>query len=487
MFPSALIDQAMVQSYYSPEDEVRFGPQPKREALSIAHSVRSDSLHDMVDRSSACVSPSSELDSKNRNSTRRRIQVACNRCRKRKIKCSGDSGNGHGCSNCINSGNKNCQFLRVNSEMMQPRASEWSQISGATTMSPSPRSGLYVPTMTSKIGEVPTTSPSFRMAPFPRASSYDLGSADPHSAYHRHPFGVDHGLPYPDEASAYASPSSGYILPSAPPNIFMDHCGQTWNPKVWNQSVHVGRSPSGPVYSDSDHEATLNQSAFYVPHSTEDLPIVPTMSFPTAEGQGTDRTLPDPSRNQAQMGMNSFTTTEETLYGIPYGYRTSNSWAHKSAMLNHGRMQSPREAYRSGPINRSRSAQDMMFGYLPSNGSSSPLVPAGSFAPALDAVDTSDGLRESPSDSHQPSRTFSHDHLSDYGSDTYVYSSSERREKNHSQSDGAGSMLMSGLTYTRPVPGHPSPPPLVHSPAFRTATEIHHHTAIPSLNISSEY
>ncbi|OJI88721.1 hypothetical protein ASPTUDRAFT_387979 [Aspergillus tubingensis CBS 134.48] len=479
MFSSALNDQAvMAQSYYSSVDEAGFCPQSKRDALSIAHSIRSESHHDMVDRSSACVSPSSELDSKSRNSTRRRIQVACNRCRKRKIKCSGDSGNGHGCSNCINAGNKNCQFLRVNSEMMQPRASEWSQISGATTMSPSPRSGLYVP----------TTSPNPRMAPFPRASSYDLGSADPHSAYHRHPFGVDHGLSYSDEASVYSSPSSGYILPSAPPNIFMEHCGQTWNPKLWNQSVPAGRNPSGPVYPDSDADAALSQSAFYIPHSTEGLPIVPTMSFPTAEGQGTDRTLPNPSRNQAQMGMNTFTTTEETLYGIPYGYRTSNSWAHKSAMLNHGRMQSPSEAYRSGPINRSRSAQDMMFGYLPSNGSSSPLVAAGSFASALDdAVESSDGLRASPSDSHQPSRTFSHDHLSDYGSDTYVYSSSERRDKNHSHTDGAGSMLMSGLTYTRPVPGHPSPPPLVHSPAFRAATEIHHHIAMPSLNSSSEY
>ncbi|GAQ46396.1 streptococcal hemagglutinin protein [Aspergillus niger] len=431
MFSSALNDQAvMAQSYYSSVDEAGFCPQSKRDALSIAHSIRSESHHDMVDRSSACVSPSSELDSKSRNSTRRRIQVAK-------------------------------QELSILEGKFGNDAAE------SQRMVPDLRS--YYDVSVSKI-------------------RYDLGSADPHNAYHRHPCGVDHGLPYSDEASVYSSPSSGYILPSAPPNIFMEHCGQTWNPKLWNQSVPVGRSPSGPVYPDSDADAALSQSAFYIPHSTEGLPIVPTMSFPTAEGQGTDRTLPNPSRNQAQMGMNTFTTTEETLYGIPYGYRTSNSWAHKSAMLNHGRMQSPSEAYRSGPINRSRSAQDMMFGYLPSNGSSSPLVAAGSFASALDdAVETSDGLRASPSDSHQPSRTFSHDHLSDYGSDTYVYSSSERRDKNHSHTDGAGSMLMSGLTYTRPVPGHPSPPPLVHSPAFRAATEIHHHTAMPSLNSSSEY
>lgn len=39
----------------------------------------------------------------------------CSRCRKRKIKCSGDLGNGQGCLNCKNAGTdpNSCQFLRV--------------------------------------------------------------------------------------------------------------------------------------------------------------------------------------------------------------------------------------------------------------------------------------------------------------------------------------------------------------------------------------
>lgn len=39
----------------------------------------------------------------------------CSRCRKRKIKCSGDPKNGMGCQNCRNAGAEpgNCQFLRV--------------------------------------------------------------------------------------------------------------------------------------------------------------------------------------------------------------------------------------------------------------------------------------------------------------------------------------------------------------------------------------
>ncbi|CAO2658011.1 Nn.00g072710.m01.CDS01 [Neocucurbitaria sp. VM-36] len=49
---------------------------------------------------------------------RRRIAVACARCRKRKIRCSGDPGNGGGCTNCKQAGidPAACQFHRVGSD-----------------------------------------------------------------------------------------------------------------------------------------------------------------------------------------------------------------------------------------------------------------------------------------------------------------------------------------------------------------------------------
>ncbi|EAT81166.1 hypothetical protein HBI56_105180 [Parastagonospora nodorum] len=50
--------------------------------------------------------------------SRRRIAVACARCRKRKIRCSGDPGNGAGCSSCRQAGVEpsSCQFHRVGSD-----------------------------------------------------------------------------------------------------------------------------------------------------------------------------------------------------------------------------------------------------------------------------------------------------------------------------------------------------------------------------------
>ncbi|KAM7194235.1 hypothetical protein V8F33_007381 [Rhypophila sp. PSN 637] len=49
---------------------------------------------------------------------RKRIAVACGRCRKRKIRCSGDPGNGTACSNCKNAGVDECLFLRVSESLI---------------------------------------------------------------------------------------------------------------------------------------------------------------------------------------------------------------------------------------------------------------------------------------------------------------------------------------------------------------------------------
>ncbi|KAK3358717.1 hypothetical protein B0T25DRAFT_447871 [Lasiosphaeria hispida] len=50
---------------------------------------------------------------------RKRIAVACGRCRKRKIRCSGDLGGGQPCQNCKNAGADPCLFLRVSSREAQ--------------------------------------------------------------------------------------------------------------------------------------------------------------------------------------------------------------------------------------------------------------------------------------------------------------------------------------------------------------------------------
>jgi len=120
-----------MDSFYS--EKTGFEPSQHDSALSMSRAMRSMNQHEFGDRTD-CISPVGEIDSKMRNPQRRRVPVAvcyynsgreskrfpslltrlqCGRCRRRKIKCSGDSGNGQGCSNCRSAGNTDCQFLRV--------------------------------------------------------------------------------------------------------------------------------------------------------------------------------------------------------------------------------------------------------------------------------------------------------------------------------------------------------------------------------------
>lgn len=86
--------------------------------------------YDVDLRMSQRATPGSDMDGKSSIPHRKRVPVAvcgskllviyqsspilqCERCRKRKIKCSGDEGDGRGCVNCKNAGWEGCQFLRV--------------------------------------------------------------------------------------------------------------------------------------------------------------------------------------------------------------------------------------------------------------------------------------------------------------------------------------------------------------------------------------
>jgi len=134
---------AAMDSFYS---ENQSGFEPRHDSsLFLSRSMRSMARHELNNRSAGCISPATDSDSKLRNPQRRRVPVAvcnplcfmkvlpltdlqCRRCRKRKIKCSGDPGDGQGCSNCRSAGNTDCQFLRVslspNEAVMQTDSSK---------------------------------------------------------------------------------------------------------------------------------------------------------------------------------------------------------------------------------------------------------------------------------------------------------------------------------------------------------------------------
>ncbi|KAF5019551.1 hypothetical protein F66182_8444 [Fusarium sp. NRRL 66182] len=173
---------------YSPADIRRYGPRMNvyssyAERRGAAFPIHPDTRTIMSERDDD-VTPQ-----------RKRIAVACGRCRKRKIRCSGDTGNGGPCTNCKNAGYEPCQFLRVasqetpmkneNSFTYSLEASRHYQARGSSTISslPSTTSSSY-----------PDGLPSYGSDPFiyrtPPAFSYGAKSYCPLTTW---------GQGYPDE------------------------------------------------------------------------------------------------------------------------------------------------------------------------------------------------------------------------------------------------------------------------------------------------
>ncbi|PYH42203.1 uncharacterized protein BP01DRAFT_139289 [Aspergillus saccharolyticus JOP 1030-1] len=497
MFSPTLMDEVMAHSIYVPDDDVGFDSQSKRDVLSIStHAGRGDSYQDMVDRA-GCQSPSPEVDSKSRNSTRRRIQVACNRCRKRKIKCSGDNGDGQGCTNCRNSGNANCQFLRVNSSMMQPRGT-WPYPSANATISPSHRHGHYAQSNALKtVASTPPNASNMRVSPFPRGSGYGSGPNESTLPFSRQLCGIDHAVHYEEDSDMYSPQSSGYMDSGAPQAVIADYCGLTWSPKPWSSNVYLGRSPSPTMFAEKEGSSSFPQPPFSYIFSgppnqiTDGPPIVPTMSTASVEGQGVDRTLPNPtSRTQGSQCPADFSFTPEALtFSDTLEHRTGAGWNYKyigpSDILSSVQRLS-NEVLSGSSIERARtSVQDMAFGtpLLTTIGAHSALASSAVLPAGLETATSSDEF--CASSTGRTTRPLSQDDLAVAGSDVYVYSSSERRDKHSYKTDEPASVLMSGLPYTRPGPGLYGPP-ITTSPVCHPDTVIYP-APVPPLHHPSDF
>ncbi|RPB04559.1 hypothetical protein L873DRAFT_1369438 [Choiromyces venosus 120613-1] len=116
-------------------------PLPNDRSMSLSLS-RQNPRTDPMTRQTSRTGAGSHGSSTNANSSgtpRRRIQVACGRCRKRKIRCSGDPGDNTGCGNCkaasVTQGT--CVFLRVSSAAIDLHPHPYSSSSSASSSSSS--------------------------------------------------------------------------------------------------------------------------------------------------------------------------------------------------------------------------------------------------------------------------------------------------------------------------------------------------------------
>lgn len=361
-------------------------------------------------------------------------------------------------------------------------------------MAPSRRLHVYAPAMNPKVGVFPADAPGIRTASFSRASSYDLGPADPQQAYNRSSL-VDHAIGYEEEASAaYSSSSSAYLIPSAHQNVHAEYCGLSWT-KAWSPNMNVGRNPSGGLLAEHGTEGTVTPSAYSYMLSGQGTPTTdPSLASSMAllsDAQGTDRTLPNPTIRNQQMGLAACAALPETVSGTTHSpeYRVGQHWAAKAGPGDNNpttRSMQPTSgsgAFCTSPLNRTKSlpsnTQDMVFGFIPmtTNGTSSQLLPSCGPFTGLDHVDPGEDF--CANGDVRLSRSFSRENtcgrmlsLSEYGSDIYGYSSTEKKKCSETGDPGSATTLINGLPYTRPK--HPEHPFSTDSMSdFREVTEVH--------------
>ncbi|KAJ5565312.1 hypothetical protein N7513_001554 [Penicillium frequentans] len=398
-----------------------------------------------------------------RSSQRRRVPVACRRCRKRKIKCSGDSGDGQGCSNCRSAGSNDCQFFRVNSHAVNSHVVTSHAVNSqktSTVWQPYPHVGAAIAPST-PLGMLPQQpsyksnhlsmgSPQTRMAAYPyqlqRSPDFDMSAADAHIF---------------EQPISYTQ-SSSY----APSGTLMDYNSPVWSPKGWDSMFNTGRAQNGNLYPDP--EASLNQAqfAYMLPSQgiSSDLPqsantATTTVSSPDTTS-GPDRTLPTPTSRGP---------------GPSPGFLQDGTWApdFKTPFWNPRQTDSdqhPNSAhtvpsnatFTSSPTHQSKyvsmknNTPDMLFPYLPvpttteeTNTASAPSISGNTAYPVLETLDS-----EFPHISTRLGRN-SRDHsagqqllalTNECSPDMYGYSTGEKSK--HGSKDDSRT-LVSGLQYTR--------------------------------------
>ncbi|KAL2798550.1 hypothetical protein BJX66DRAFT_34565 [Aspergillus keveii] len=493
---SPLIEEVMAQQpFYPTDDEVGFDSQSKRDAVTIPHTIPSGSQQELLDRNLGCLNTGAELEAKGRGPTRRRIQVACVRCRKRKIKCSGDVGDGQGCSNCRSAGNTPCQFLRVNSfnsSIMPPKAhsagSGWPYPPSDIV---SQRSGIYAPSVACKVGLLSAKSPSHRGSPFLRIPDHEVASGTP-SSYGRQPYAIDSTINYQDEsATPYNTPPpSAYMLPSSPQVLMTDYCALGWGSRNWGPSLQSGRAAGDTMLSEAESDNTLHPAYSYVMpgqsrQANEVLSMTTTPASLTSPTQGTERTLPNPASRHILPGTNNGpATTAEDVPTRDYrlGWRTKATSTVSPGISTGKRVRLVPSC-----------AQDTSLGLLPGESSniSSPLAQSsGAFASSEAAgsvTDTGDEYRGvmdsrlracSPRHSKRAMSPF-HSRADYYSYSRPVYGTRLAGDT------GSESTLITGLPYERPK--HPIPIPTLTPDNFsdyKIAPE-HFSTPVPALGHSS--
>lgn len=409
------IDETMAHPLYTPNEKGTLEQDPRGECVSIPlQSTHSECSPNGMNRK-ACrrASPGKDHSSKNRNAKRRSsIAVStknerrctqctdsnthcifkCNRCRQRKIKCSGENDEGLACTNCQSAGYTNCHFVRVslsflchhgqdtrrhvltcflqvNSKVLQTKAPGFLfSALGATKTESMYAQDHMEPHKSAALSNV-------RIVPPPGYANYDIGATDPDPSFSRQPYSVNYESQQ-QQQSIQAYNGQPPTLPSSTPQGSLEDCYGSWN----NFNDDNNKNSAENVFPEQAANQSLTQAYPYLllgqGATRSDIPSLVAGSLGSDGSPCTvDRTLPTPT-SQAQLHTNfsSLTSSPEAMSNLSFspGYQTDNPWGaskcapppttttHRSLM----------HSLTSQPFNMSlreqtRPDSDMVLGFVP--------------------------------------------------------------------------------------------------------------------------
>ncbi|KAK2865282.1 hypothetical protein FQN49_003726 [Arthroderma sp. PD_2] len=452
--------QAMERPYYSHQEDTKL-LRRTHPIASLATQPKREGSEDTSEGSLSQNRLGAECEGKaNGANQRRRTQVACARCRKRKIKCSGDLGNGEACSNCKSSGTANCLFLRVNSAPLQTKASypSWTYPYSTSTSS-----GTCGQQQAAYDAHALRANPLSIHAGSPGLPTYSVTQSGLGFGTTSEPvinsrvsyYGPSCHVGY-EEDSMYNLPLSPYVLPSSNATGVSTVCGDTSATRGWRYPPALDPS-NGGVYPDPGGSGSLSPGFPFLGRSTQKCTSSDTITlFPVMSSlsPGQDRTLPNPTTGRidalaSTVEGNSTTSPTAVCSSVTSTYKQAyqltidNDGAHCARPVT-DTFSSP--ALPSS-VKGSSSPVDYGFEYIPLSNVLQTCVPSTPFL-VTGAVDT-------PVDTHQDSserRAYKKATKGRNPTDTCV--SEYGHSSNHNHRSGSarpsGGILVSGEVYERP-------------------------------------
>ncbi|RVX72725.1 hypothetical protein B0A52_04123 [Exophiala mesophila] len=309
--------------------------------------------------------PSSEPDSRGTPTPRKRVPVACERCRKRKIKCSGNEGESGSCVNCKNAGqSEQCKFMRVQSyEAAALHLRTWpaQQQQHHHRYSPYSHPLRYTPVPAARY------SPSNSM-PFPSVNSPvdygGYGASSPNVEWSRAPF-VNQYAPFgeEDDSNLYSTQPPPYILPNTDPMTISASSACYAN-------SYVVRQQSGSLWPDtqqplSQQGSQMSNQTYAVPTDASQSPL---QALGITSNRTAERTLPAPTVRASAYMPAPVTNIDATLLTSSTD-RQSTSWSHDTSTTPPVLSSQVETANGQDHVSERRSAayrlQELAYGHIP--------------------------------------------------------------------------------------------------------------------------